>query len=210
MRIVIEHTTSYRYSSIATYSVQSLRLTPAAFEGQQVVNWQVTCRPDGVITPTRDGFGNVMHLMTVEGPHQDVDIIASGVVDIEDRHGVVRGLVETVPLRVFLRRTDLTMPGPGILDLLKPIAAGETLPWLHDLMGNIRGQVEYETGVTDSQTTAAEALKAGHGVCQDHAHIFISACRAAEVPARYVTGYLLTDGISDETAHHGWAEAFVE
>jgi transglutaminase-like putative cysteine protease len=70
--------------------------------------------------------------------------------------------------------------------------------------------VEYETGVTDSLTKAEEALGAGHGVCQDHAHIFISACRVGGVPARYVTGYLLTDGVSDEEAHHAWAEAWVE
>ena len=210
MRIAIEHVTSYLYTGTANYSVQSLRLTPAAFEGQTVLEWRVSCHPDGVITPSVDGFGNVMHLMTVEGPHEAVDITATGVVEVEDRAGLVRGLVEPVPLRVYLRRTELTLPGPEIQGLLRPRAPGATLDWLHGLMERIRARVAYETGVTTALTRAEEALVAGHGVCQDHAHIFIAAARAAGVPARYVTGYLLTDGVSVEEAHHAWAEAWVD
>jgi transglutaminase-like putative cysteine protease len=45
-------------------------------------------------------------------------------------------------------------------------------------------------------------------VCQDHAHIFIAAARTIGVPARYVTGYLVTGDAAD--AHHAWAEAWVE
>jgi transglutaminase-like putative cysteine protease len=78
-------------------------------------------------------------------------------------------------------------------------------------MGRIRDRVEYRTGVTDTATTAAEALRPGNGVCQDHAHIFIAAARVAAVPARYVTGYLLTDdGSPVAEAHHAWAEAWVD
>ena len=209
MRIAIEHVTRYRYSETANYSVQSLRLTPSAFDGQKILDWSLTCIPEGSITPTTDGFGNIVHLMTVEGPHQDVDIIARGTVEITDRAGVVKGLADHVPLRVFLRRTDLTRPGPGIAALLHPIGPEGTLAWLHDLMARIRGKVEYETGVTDALTKAEEALAAGHGVCQDHAHIFISACREAAIPARYVTGYLLTENKAED-AHHAWAEAWID
>ena len=48
-------------------------------------------------------------------------------------------------------------------------------------------------GITDAHTSAAEALADGKGVCQDHAHIFISAARTLGIPARYVTGYLVMD-----------------
>jgi len=37
-------------------------------------------------------------------------------------------------------------------------------------------------------TRAREALAAGRGVCQDFAHVMISLCRAASIPARYVGG----------------------
>jgi transglutaminase-like putative cysteine protease len=80
------------------------------------------------------------------------------------------------------------------------------------MMGAIRDRVDYRVGATSAATTASEALTAGEGVCQDHAHIFIAACRAADVPARYVTGYLLMSDAAPEThdAHHAWAEAWVE
>ena len=210
MRISIEHVTRYQYATEASYSIQSLRLTPCEFAGQRRLEWAITSRPEGMIIETRDGFGNALHLLTVEGPHSEVEITARGVMEVEDRAGLVAGLAETVPLRVFMRRTDLTMPDAGIAALVTPVPAGQTVPWLHGLMDRIRDGVEYETGVTDSGTTAAEALKAGHGVCQDHAHIFISAARVAGIPARYVTGYLLLADGPPEPAHHAWAEAWAE
>ena len=211
MRITIEHTTRYGFAADATYSIQSLRLTPSEFHGQTLVNWQLACTPEAEMTATRDGFGNVLHLMTIERPHRDIAITAQGTVEIEDRHGVVQGLTETVPLRVFLRRTALTAPDAEIVAISGDPPDGNTLAWLHALMDRIRHRVDYLTGVTDTATTAAEALRSGNGVCQDHAHIFISAARLGAVPARYVTGYLLTgDSALVAEAHHAWAEAWVD
>ena len=56
---------------------------------------------------------------------------------------------------------------------------------------------------------AAEAFAEGRGVCQDHAHIFIGAARNLGLPARYVTGYLVTGDGASSTAAHAWAEALV-
>jgi len=58
--------------------------------------------------------------------------------------------------------------------------------------------------------TAEDALEAGHGVCQDHAHSFIACCRYMDIPARYVSGYLMMDDRIDQDATHAWAEAYVE
>jgi transglutaminase-like putative cysteine protease len=74
----------------------------------------------------------------------------------------------------------------------------------------VRGQIDYRVGTTQVETTAEEALASGAGVCQDHAHVFIAAARAMEVPARYVSGYLMMDDRVDQEATHAWAEAFVE
>jgi transglutaminase-like putative cysteine protease len=210
MRIAIEHVTRYRYSDEASYSVQSLRLTPSEYDGQTVLEWRIEGQPDGQLTRTRDGFGNALHLMTVEVPHREVAITARGVVAVEDRSGLVRGLAESVPLRVWLRHTALTSGAPAITGLAEGVPASERLAWLHALMAAIRERVDYVVGATHSATPAAAALAAGQGVCQDHAHIFIAACRASGVPARYVTGYLLMAGSDPEPAHHAWAEAWVE
>jgi transglutaminase-like putative cysteine protease len=86
----------------------------------------------------------------------------------------------------------------------------EPLARLHALLGLVRDRVDYVTGVTDAHTGAAEALADGKGVCQDHAHIFISAARTLGVPTRYVTGYLVLGEQSRSDAHHAWAESWVD
>jgi len=58
-------------------------------------------------------------------------------------------------------------------------------------------------------TIGSEALEQGAGVCQDHAHIFCAVCRALDVPARYVSGYL-SAGHEAHASSHAWAEAFVD
>lgn len=206
MLIAIEHRTRYRYEGSASRSIQSLRLTPSGFDGQTVHSWSVTSRPEAPLTAFQDGFGNPMHLLAVNEPHEEVDVLARGLVEVEDHHGVVRGLAETVPLRIFLRVTPLTHADGGIAELAAALPDGSALERLHTLMNAIRDRVDYETGATRAETPAAEAMRHGKGVCQDHAHIFIVAARTLGIPARYVTGYMLTDG-GESVAHHAWAEA---
>ena len=55
----------------------------------------------------------------------------------------------------------------------------------------------------------AEAFKGREGVCQDLSHVFITAARCQGIPARYVTGYLVTGMGASSTAAHAWAEALV-
>ncbi len=59
----------------------------------------------------------------------------------------------------------------------------------------------YEYGVTSVRTTAAEALAAGRGVCQDFAHVMLALCHLVKLPARYVSGHLLGQG-----GTHAWVE----
>jgi transglutaminase-like putative cysteine protease len=64
--------------------------------------------------------------------------------------------------------------------------------------------MRYGWGVTHVGTTAAEALTLGQGLCQDYAHIMLAICRAANLPARYVSGHLLGEGGS-----HAWVEVLL-
>lgn len=48
---------------------------------------------------------------------------------------------------------------------------------------------DYITGATDSGTSAYDTLIQREGVCKDFAHLGIALCRAADIPARYFTGY---------------------
>jgi transglutaminase-like putative cysteine protease len=64
--------------------------------------------------------------------------------------------------------------------------------------------ITYEYGVTTVTTTAAEALAAGRGVCQDFAHAMLALCHLVQLPARYVSGHLLGQG-----GTHAWVEVIV-
>jgi transglutaminase-like putative cysteine protease len=74
---------------------------------------------------------------------------------------------------------------------------------LHDL-------VTFDTNATDVVTTAGQAFRAGHGVCQDFSHIFCAAARSIGIPARYVSGYLMRPGTVEQEASHAWSEAYVQ
>ena len=229
MLISVDHATRYSYESEAGYSIQSLRLTPPSFDGQRVLSWRIDV-PGAEIDPCSfDGFGNIVHLATFMGPHSEVVIRASGEVEIEDRGGVVTGLEEISSPWVYLRHTDQTRPGAEIAALAHSIEGDLSVERLHALSAAVREHVAYEVGATEACTTAAEALAYGRGVCQDHAHVFIACARSVGIPARYVTGYLVTGDLNDDAAdssgpsvvdagedgdgvseaHHAWAEAWV-
>jgi transglutaminase-like putative cysteine protease len=210
MLISVRHVTRYRYAEPVSYTIQSLRLTPASFKGQRVLDWQVLA---GGVRPAlqyRDGFGNLVHLITINMRHEELVIEAGGTVETQDSNGVVADLAKGAPPRVYLKETVQTKPDGAIRALAEAIEGKDTLEKLHALLSAVRDRVEYVPGATHTHTGAAEALAEGRGVCQDHAHIFISAARTLAIPARYVTGYLLLDGQGTADAHHAWAEAWVE
>ncbi|MGQ0455719.1 MAG: transglutaminase family protein [Hyphomicrobium sp.] len=210
MRVSIGHVTRYTYGQPSRYSIQSLRLTPPSFKGQRVVEWRVTAPGIDKATVYRDGFGNTVHLTTYSELHSEILIIAKGVVDTEDLAGVVQGLQELTPRRVFLRQTERTEVADSIRDLIATAKAAPNVEGMHRLMDAVRDAIEYKVGATSPTTTAADALAAGHGVCQDHAHVMIAAARAMGLPARYVNGYYLSGSDEPSEAHHAWGEVWIE
>jgi transglutaminase-like putative cysteine protease len=54
----------------------------------------------------------------------------------------------------------------------------------------VHGHLEWVAGSSNAWTTAADAFRAGQGVCRDFAHLAITFCRALNIPARYVFGYI--------------------
>jgi len=210
MLISVRHITRYCYAEPVSYTIQSLRLTPQSFQGQRVLDWQVLAAGAKPALASRDGCGNLVHLITVNARHEELVIEAAGTVDTRDCNGVVAGLVEVAPPRVFLKETAQTRPDAAIRALAEAVKDKDALDKLHALLGAVRDRVEYVPGATGTHTSAAEALADGKGVCQDHAHIYIAAARTLGIAARYVTGYLVVDGESTQAAHHAWAEAWVE
>ena len=54
----------------------------------------------------------------------------------------------------------------------------------------MHGHLEWVAGASNPWTTAVDAYRAGQGVCRDFAHLAITFCRALNIPARYVFGYI--------------------
>lgn len=209
MLIAVRHRTTYRYAVEARYSVQALRLTPQSFEGQHVREWRIEAPGLDSAASFVDGFGNFTHLTSLRAAHSGLSIEASGLVETLNKAGVVKGVKEAAPVRVYLRRTPATEPSEAITALARSCSRKGVLETLHQLMGTIHERVRYEIGTTHAQSTAREVLEAGSGVCQDHAHVFISAARELSVPARYINGYFVSGGDGAAEAHHAWAEAWV-
>jgi transglutaminase-like putative cysteine protease len=209
MRLAIGHVTRYTYTEPSRFLTQALRLSPPSFNGQRVIEWSIQSPGIERAAKFRDGFGNQVHLVNLSALHQEVLIAGKGVIETSDTAGVVKGLSEPSPPRVYLRATPPTMAGAAIKDLAAPVGSRPGLDGLHELMRRVRDAVDYEIGITHQHTSAEDALTDGKGVCQDHAHIFIAAARHLGVPARYVNGYLYSDCGQTAAAHHAWAEAFV-
>ncbi|QPC41314.1 transglutaminase family protein [Kaustia mangrovi] len=210
MLITVRHRTRYRFDGSASHSVHSLRLTPQSFESQSVTGWRIAVPGIEGAASFVDGYGNTVHLVTVADPHDDLEIVAEGEVETEDAAGVVRGAREVAPARVYERVTALTEPDDRIRALAAGLEPDDPVERLHALMDRVADAMTFNVGVTEASTPGAEALAAGHGVCQDFAHVFISAARADGCPARYVTGYLLDRDSPNAEANHAWAEAHVD
>ncbi len=86
MRLSITHDTTYRYEDRVRASIQYLRLTPQDSERQHVVDWRLDLpRP---ARPLRDPYGNILHVLTLDEPHESVLIAAHGLVEIDEEREV--------------------------------------------------------------------------------------------------------------------------
>jgi transglutaminase-like putative cysteine protease len=215
MRLTVRHSTLYHFDKPMRFVTQSHRLTPAASAGQAVRDWSVSA--DGAVFGASfiDGAGDAIDTMTVPGPVERIAILVEGTVETTDTAGILRGHRETIWPQAYRRATAATAPTRQILELRDAALGGAgdagILDRAHRLSAAVADAVAYEPGATGAGTTAAEALKLGRGVCQDHAHLLIALAHAAGLPARYVTGYLLAgDGEEAGEAAHAWAEVHVE
>jgi transglutaminase-like putative cysteine protease len=210
MRISISHVSEYSYDGPPAPTVQALRLMPAPVNGQIIESWQITAPGHDTAARYTDGFGNDVMLVAAPGDLAVVRVEASGVIETTDLGGIVGFTSEAVMPAAYLRATGATTLSPGIEAMARGAITETRLSTLHALMQAVHDRVSYVTDSTDAHTTAAAAFEAGEGVCQDHTHIFITAAHALDIPARYITGYLLLDDNTAAPAHHAWAEALVE
>lgn len=77
----------------------------------------------------------------------------------------------------------------------------------------VHRELRFVPGASNPWTTAADAYRARQGVCRDFAHLAITFCRALNIPARYVFGYIPHIGVApppEPMDFAAWFEAYLE
>jgi transglutaminase-like putative cysteine protease len=212
MLLKIHHRTHYRFERAMPYGLQRIRLIPKENASQKILSWNTKIDGGQVEADYTDFHNNHVLLVRIEDGAQEIVIACDGEVETTDNNGIIGRHGGHVPLWYFLKPTRLTEASRDIQAFAKSLDGdrSNTLQTLHALSAKILEVVHYDTGFTNATTTADAALTAGHGVCQDHAHIFIAAARVLGIPARYVSGYLMLTDMIEQEASHAWAEAHVE
>ena len=103
--------------------------------------------------------------------------------------------------------TRLTSPSPALWELAEELRAAYPgdIALADALCLRLRSEFAFAFDTTSVFTTAAEAYALRRGVCQDFAHVMITVCRLAGIPARYVSGHLL----GERGGSHAWVEVLV-
>jgi transglutaminase-like putative cysteine protease len=196
----------YTYDAPVRDLDHRLVVIPPQHHGDQRRRLQsVTVSADAArITNRRDSAGNTVTRVRVPEVPGHVEFLLDAVVE---RSGPASGVV--LPAAALsdprlLRPTRLTAADPAIRSLAVAMTSRDGLETAERFCAYVHGALTYAHGATSVTTTAAEALAGGSGVCQDSAHLMIALCRAAGLPARYVSGHLLGEG-----ATHAWVEVVV-
>jgi transglutaminase-like putative cysteine protease len=187
MRFSIRHEFKYTYDSPVRLSTQYLRLVPRDTVRQKVLAWQLDTPAPAL--RTTDGYGNVLHVLTIDKPASAIDIVAAGSVETTSTRDEPSDFTGApLPPLVFLRPTQLSRADDKLATFAEKFRdLGETLPKLRGLAQTIRAR--------DPNGSAADVV-----------HTFIACCRHLGVPARYVSGYFYAAGVA---AMHAWSEAWV-
>lgn len=229
----IRHITTYKYDSPVAAAACSLRLLPRSDDGQQTLDsgLEITPRPADA-SERRDFFGNRVTAVRIDTPHRELRIAALSRVSvrrpstpapgltpaweaIRAAAPAVRSLESTSPAHFLFPSRQVALHAPATEWAAASFAYGRPiLEAASDLMARINGDFRYQKEATEVSTTVPEAFAARKGVCQDFAHVMISALRGLGLPAAYVSGYIRTQPppgkarLVGADASHAWVSVW--
>ena len=219
MRVTLRHTTRLDYDNDVIESVMDTRLGPRSDEDQRWGSFELRTSPVGAVRRYADAFGNIAHLITVAAPHRYLEVVTIGEIEtlLADPFALPRAKptpLEPGELADYLLSSALVPNDQGLAALAaphQPAAPEGAFDAATALTHLVYGEFTYKSDVTNVSTTVAELLASRTGVCQDLAHVLVGLCRAVGIPARYVSGYIVTGahGPKRGAGHsHAWAEAW--
>ena len=179
---------------------------PERYADQRLCDQQLTVAPYPAAARERlDHFGN--RVWDLDVPFVEHEIAFEVITTVERKaNGSLAPVLTRDQAVPFYRPTPLTMPDARIIDVARDLqaAARDELDLAEHISAWVSDAMTYRSGATGVQTTAAEALAIGAGLCQDYAHIMLAICHAVELPARYVSGHMLAEGGS-----HAWVDVLI-
>ena len=208
----IEHETRYEDESTVATSQHVACLRPRELPCQHVQEHFLTIAPEpSSLAERRDYFGNVVDHVTLLRPHDALTVTSRSVVRVESRpvadpdtslpwETVRDGLkyrkgAPASEVSQFAFTSPYTAPSADVVTFAsRSFAPGRALlAAAVDLMHRIYDEFTFDPAATTITTPITKVLAERRGVCQDFAHFQIACLRALGLPARYVSGYLLTD-----------------
>lgn len=226
MKFSVLHSTRYDYSAPVRDSFNDAHLCPVSDDLQRCESFELKIAPQSPSVLRRlDFYTNQVHHFELMEAHKSLQVDARSVVEtFEDTRdfsvasgfGALAGLARDERYYDFLSASPRVALPTMIVHEAKEIVdtSGDVQTEVERIMAFVDDQFEYAPGSTQVESTVAQVFEQKRGVCQDFAHLMIALCRAAGIPARYVSGYfhvekLVSGSADDNSASHAWVECFV-
>jgi transglutaminase-like putative cysteine protease len=222
----IEHVTEYRFQPAVFLEPHQLRLQPRTDGSQVLRNFALAIEPEPmVLSHVLDPEGNVVACAWFREKHDRLAIVARSEVETTRENpfdylltpkscrlpvGYSPGEVATLGLgRVRQQRgagADLVY---ALANRLLSAQGSELIPFLSGLNLAIYEQLETIHRPEGDPWAPASTLEMRRGACRDLAVLFIDACRAVGLAARFVSGYHEGDVVAGHHELHAWAEVYL-
>ena len=229
----VVHVTEYAYTDPVATSHHLLHLAPRDTDRQVCRSEHLSVTPvPSLLAERLDHFGNRTTYFEVQEPHRQLIVESRRDVELlplpaPPANGgpaweAVRDLVRQPSNAALLDACEMTYPSPfvrisdDVLAFARPSfpAGRPLLDAVADLTRRIYEDLAYDQAATNVSTPVDEVLRLRRGVCQDFTHLEIACLRAMGLPARYVSGYLVTEPVPGKPrligadASHAWLAVY--
>ena len=172
------------------------QVEPVADQEAELVEAEWAIDPDGPTRTYRDLYGNGCRRLVIPAGRSVISYRATMIVpdaaeDVDESAPELAAdqlpdevLIFTLPSRYCL--PDVL--GGEAWSRFGPLAPGYRR--VQAICDYVNGHLKFSYGTSNSRSTAADVHASGYGVCRDFTHLAVSLCRALNIPARYVFGYL--------------------
>ena len=223
MLLDLHHETRYDYTAPVTLAHHLAHLQPLQDAYQQLLSFDLAVEP----APSQrrdsiDDMGNAQRHFSLVQAHHRLRVRASSRVRVLARFAALRpaaspawdevaAQLRYVARARFVPQVEFTLPSPYVPRLreLREFASPSFAPGRPvaeaalELMQRVHAGFRYESRSTEVDTPLARVFEHRRGVCQDFAHLMAGMLRMLGLPARYVSGYLLTRAPEDGAAMQG-------